>query len=61
MAGGGAAAADDAHERICCVDIALWISVETNTGEGLRSAVEGFEGGKSWLKWLCNQPEIRDQ
>ena len=34
-------------------------ALETNTGEGLRSAVEGFEGGKSWLKLLCNQPEIR--
>ena len=24
VAGAGAAAADDAHESICCVDVALW-------------------------------------
>ena len=48
--------------KLCCVSTCvLWISVETNTGEGLRSAVEGFEGALTCSKLLCNQSEIRDQ
>ena len=61
VAGAGAAAGNGlAIKELLRSAIGIAVdSAETNTGEGLRSAVEGFEGGKSWSKLLCNQSEIR--